>query len=148
MSWRELPLPPGVETLRDRIVDTAVSLHATVGPGLREGVYKRSMSHSLLKQGYRVREEVWLPAEFDGLRIEQAGRADLIVDDTIAVELKANEHMSSFGRTQLIGYLKSTGMPAGVMINSHDAAPSTRHRPDRPSEVSGKDPSMRVPGSG
>ena len=116
MPWSEEGLPPHAEPLRRRVVEHAVRLHRHVGPGYRESVYRKLLAHSLEHAGLRIRQERWLAVEFEGLVLSDAARCDMIVDDTIVIELKVVE-LTPLHRLQLLSYLKSADMPLGLLFN-------------------------------
>src|SRR5437016_2541724 len=94
-------------------------VHSALGPGLLESVYRICLKHELTKQGLRVESEVWLPIEYDTLKIEGAYRADLIVEGEVVVELKAVEQILQVHKAQLLSYLKLGAKPAGLILNFH-----------------------------
>ena len=74
--------------LTDRIIGAAMKVHSTIGPGVLESVYRTCMAHELKKLGLRVSCEIVLPVLYDGLSLDSGFRIDLLVEDTIVVELK------------------------------------------------------------
>jgi GxxExxY protein len=102
-----------------QIVDSAIRVHSTVGPGLLESAYEACLAHELRKRGLRVRTQVPMPIIYDGVRIELGYRADLIVDDAIIVELKTAKRLLPIHEAQLLSYLKLSGLPVGLLINFH-----------------------------
>jgi GxxExxY protein len=99
------------------IVDAAFRVHVAVGPGLFESVYEALMEHELKKLGLRVERQVMVPLEYEGLRFDEAFRADMIVDERIIVELKFVVEVHSIYKKQLLTYLKLTGLSLGLLIN-------------------------------
>jgi GxxExxY protein len=99
------------------IVDAAFRVHMAVGPGLFESVYEALMEHELKKLGLRVERQVMVPLEYEGLRFEEAFRADMIVDERIIVELKSVVEVHPIYKKQLLTYLKLTGLSLGLLIN-------------------------------
>jgi GxxExxY protein len=88
-----------------------------VGPGLFESVYEALMEHELKKLGLRVERQVMVPLEYEGLRFDEAFRADMIVDERIIVELKSVVEVHPIYKKQLLTYLKLTGLSLGLLIN-------------------------------
>lgn len=82
-----------LEQLSGAVIAAAMKVHSTLGPGLLESVYQTCLRHELLKLGLKVECEAWLPIEYDGMKIEGAYKADLIVEDLLVVELKAVEKL-------------------------------------------------------
>ena len=99
------------------IVDAAFRVHMAVGPGVFESVYEALMEHELKKLGLRVERQVMVPLEYEGLRFDEAFRADMIVDERIIVELKSVVEVHPIYKKQLLTYLKLTGLSLGLLIN-------------------------------
>jgi GxxExxY protein len=99
------------------IVDVAYHIHKRLGPGLLESAYEPVMEHEIQKRGLRVARQVVIPLVYDGLVIEEAFRADLIVEDLVIVELKSVEQIHPVHPKQLLTYLKLTNKRLGLLIN-------------------------------
>jgi GxxExxY protein len=81
------------------VVDCAMHIHRTLGPGLLESVYETVLAHELTKRGCSVRHQVPVGLTWDGLSLDVAFRADLIVDDVVVVELKSVEQLGVHPRS-------------------------------------------------
>ena len=101
------------------VVDAAMKIHSALGPGLLESAYAVCLKHELIKRGLRVASEVPLPVVYDGVKLEAGYRLDLVVEDTVVVELKAIEALAPIHQAQIISYLKLSGKPIGLLINFH-----------------------------
>ena len=101
------------------VVDAAMKIHSALGPGLLESAYAACLKHELIKRGLRVASEVPLPVVYDGVRLDAGYRLDLVVEDTVVVELKAIEALAPIHQAQIISYLKLSGKPIGLLINFH-----------------------------
>ena len=101
------------------IVDAAMKVHSALGPGLLESADAVCLRHELIKRWLRVTTEVPVPAVYDGIKLEAGYRLDLVVEDTVVVELKAIEALAPIHQAQVISYLKLTGKPIGLLINFH-----------------------------
>ena len=102
-----------------QIVDEAMKVHSALGPGLLESAYAACLRHELIKRGFRVASEVPVPVVYDGIRLEAGYKIDLLVEDTVVVELKAIEALAPIHQAQIISYLKLAGKPIGLLINFH-----------------------------
>lgn len=71
------------------IVDAAMKVHSALGPGLLESAYAACLRHELIKRGLKVASEVPVPVVYDGIKLEAGYKLDLLVEDTVVVELKA-----------------------------------------------------------
>lgn len=96
-----------------------MKIHSALGPGLLESAYSVCLKHELIKRGFKVASEVPLPVVYDGVRLEAGYRLDLVVEDTVVVELKAVEALAPIHQAQVISYLKLSGKPIGLLINFH-----------------------------
>ena len=101
------------------IVDAAMKVHSALGPGLLESAYAACLRHELIKRGLKVASEVPEPVVYDGIRLDAGHKLDLLVEDTVVVELKAIEALAPIHQAQIISYLKLTGKPIGLLINFH-----------------------------
>jgi len=103
------------------VVDNAVRLHMALGPGLLESVYEVLLAHRLETVGLRVRRQVPISIEFEGIRFDEGFRADLVVEDKVIVELKSVESVSRTHQKQVLTYLKLSGMKLGFLLNFGEA---------------------------
>lgn len=103
--------------LTDRIIDSALAVHRALGPGLPEGAYRTCLSHRLRSDGLEVRQEVPIPLRFDGVELDVSYRADLIVEGKVLLELKAVQQLGPLDESQLLTYLKLSGMRVGLLLN-------------------------------
>jgi GxxExxY protein len=101
------------------VVDAAMKVHSALGPGLLESAYAACLRHELIKRGLRVLSEVPVPVVYDGIKLEAGYKLDLLVEDTVVVELKAIEALAPIHQAQIISYLKLAKKPIGLLINCH-----------------------------
>src|SRR5438105_1060336 len=94
-----------------------MKVHSALGPGLLESAYAACLRHELIKRGLKVASEVPVPVVYDGIRLGY--KLDLLVEDTVVVELKAIEALALIHQAQIISCLKLTGKPIGLLINFH-----------------------------
>lgn len=104
-------------TLSGQIVDAAMHVHMRLGPGLLESVYERVLAYELEKRGLKVARQVPIPLQYDDLRFDEGFRVDLIVNDTVLVELKSVEVLTPVHGKQVLTYLKLTNLRLGLLIN-------------------------------
>ncbi len=99
------------------IVGAAIEVHKVLGPGLLEDVYEKCLKYQLEEDGHKVVQQVLVPVYYDDLKIDTNLRLDLLVDDTVVVELKAIEHILPIHEAQLLTYMKLLEKPQGLLIN-------------------------------
>ena len=92
-------------------------IHRQFGSGLLEKAYQRILVAALVKAGHKVDTEVNIPIEFDGVRISDAFRADIIVDGKLIIELKAVEKLLPSHYKQVGTYVMLSGLPLGLLVN-------------------------------
>jgi len=111
-------IPDEWNALTSRVIGCAMTVHSALGPGLRESLYEEAMLHEMQLNGLHVAQQV-------GFRIVYKGREiglqtiDLIVEDRVILELKSVVQVREVDSAQLVGYLRFTGLPLGLLINFH-----------------------------
>ena len=107
--------------LSSQIIKAAINVHKELGPGLLETVYQSCMGIELRNMGIKVQSEVSLPISYRGQRVHEEGfRIDLLVEDTIVVELKSVEKVQDVHKKQLLTYLRLAKKPLGLLINFNE----------------------------
>ena len=99
------------------IVDTAFKVHSTLGPGLLESVYEVVLARDLEQRGLKVDRQKPVPIVYDNLKFDEGFRADLIVDNSVIIELKSVEVIAPVHKKQLLTYLRLTDKHLGLLIN-------------------------------
>jgi GxxExxY protein len=92
-------------------------VYNTLGPGLLESVYEAALMHEFQKKGIRAQNQVALPVLYDDVVLEIAFRIDILVEDTIIIELKSVEEFSKVHYKQLLTYLKLANKEIGILVN-------------------------------
>ena len=103
------------------VVDTAVSLHRELGPGLLERVYEVALAHELRERGLHVERQVPVPFVYRGIRFDEGFRLDLRVASSVVVEIKCAESLTDAHKKQLLTYLRLTRLKLGYLLNFHEA---------------------------
>lgn len=111
------PIAESSEIVAREIVDAAVKVHQVLGPGLLESVYETCLAHELVKRGLSVVRQLPVTIAYDDLQIEAGLRIDLLVENSIVIELKAVEEMKPLFEAQLLTYLKLANHRLGFLIN-------------------------------
>lgn len=99
------------------ILDATIKLHRQYGPGLLESAYEQLLTIELERRGHKVERQKWISFEHEGVVIENAFRLDMLVDDTIVVELKATEQMNPVFMKQVKTYLIIMKLHLGLVVN-------------------------------
>ena len=107
----------GHEQLTEDIIGCAIRVHEALGPGLFESIYKPCMVIELRASGFEVDTTRRIPVTYRGHDIGAAYCPDIIVNNTVVIELKAVEVLARVHKTQVITYLKLTRLPVGLLVN-------------------------------
>lgn len=109
-------LPPAIEKITETIIGAAFEVSRLMGHGFLEVVYRRSLGHELALRGLRWREEAPYHIAYKG---KQVGSyvADLLVEETVIVELKAVEALNPQHVGQVLNYLKAADLTVGLLLN-------------------------------
>ena len=104
--------------LSSEIIKAAINVHIELGPGLLESVYKSCMVIELQSMNMNVQSEAPLPIFYRGQKVHEEGfRLDLLVENTIVVELKSVEKVQDVHKKQLLTYVRLANKPLGLLIN-------------------------------
>ncbi|GAB6909964.1 conserved hypothetical protein [Desulfosarcina cetonica] len=110
-----------LNTLSSKIIKAAINIHAALGPGLLESVYQKCMAIELDALGMDFKTEMPLPVVYrDRVITDDGFRIDIIIEDTIIVELKSVERVKSVHKKQLLTYLRLSKKPLGLLINFNE----------------------------
>jgi GxxExxY protein len=110
------PLSPEAEDAMAETIGCAIAVHRALGPGFLESIYKNAMHIELDTRGISYESEKAVTVSYRGTQIH-GQRVDLIVRNLIVVELKAVKRFDDIHQSQLISYLKTTGLRGGLLIN-------------------------------
>lgn len=110
-----------LNSITEAIIGAAITVHRQLGPGLLESVYETCLAHQLRKLGHKVDRQKSLPIVFDDLRVDNAFRLDLEVDDEVFVEIKATD-IKPIHEAQLLTYLRLAKRPVGLLLNFNSVA--------------------------
>lgn len=106
-----------IEQVGKEIVDSAITVHRSLGPGLLESAYQACLAYELRKRGLRVQTEVLLPVVYDGLQLDAGYRIDILVEDRVIIENKAVAKLLPVHQAQLLTYLKLRDCRLGYLLN-------------------------------
>jgi GxxExxY protein len=106
-----------INAITSQIIGAAISVHDELGPGMLESAYEACMVHELMQRGLRVERQKPLPLVYKGMTIECGYRLDLLVEESVIVELKSVDRIESVHSKQVLTYLKLSGIKVGLLIN-------------------------------
>jgi len=102
-----------------KIVGCAIEVHKYLGPGLLESVYEKCFLRELALREILFRNQLWVPIQYKGLELDTQLRLDVLIEDLLCVELKAQEGFLPIHDAILLSYMQMLQKPKGVLINFH-----------------------------
>jgi iron complex transport system substrate-binding protein len=106
-----------LDDITGEVIDSALCLHRTLGPGLLESVYEAVLARDLARRGLMVERQKAVSFEYDGMRFEDALRIDLLIEGRVVTEIKSVEKLQPVHHKQVLTYLQLLGLPFGLLIN-------------------------------
>lgn len=100
----------------EKVIGAAMQISNVLGTGFLEKVYQNALVYELRKLNLSVGEEVAIEIYYDGFKVGEY-RADIIVAQSVIVEVKAAKAIDDVHQAQLLNYLKATGLKVGLVIN-------------------------------
>ncbi|MCW1431452.1 GxxExxY protein [Novosphingobium sp. JCM 18896] len=106
-----------LEAIARTAVDCGFRLHRDLGPGLLESVYEVLLAEYLREAGLDVERQLPVPISFKGVVVDNAFRADLLVEGRLLIELKSIERIAGVHGKQVLTYLRLMNLPLGLLMN-------------------------------
>lgn len=108
-----------INELTYKVIGCAIEVHKHLGPGLLESIYEKCFLKELGLRGILFKNQVWIPLEYKGLEMDTELRLDILVEDILCVELKAQEGLMPIHDAVLLSYMHMLQKPKGILINFH-----------------------------
>ena len=108
-----------INELTYKVIGCAIEVHKQLGPGLLESIYEKCFLKELELQEILFKNQVWIPLEYKGLELDTELRLDILVEDILCVELKAQEGLLPIHDAVLLSYMRMLQKPKGILINFH-----------------------------
>jgi len=105
------------DALSNRVIGCALEVHKHLGPGLLESTYEQCLAHELRTGGIPFALQYPLPVKYKGIKLDCGYRVDLLVDNTIIVELKSADKILPIHEAQLLTYMKLADISIGLLMN-------------------------------
>ncbi len=103
--------------LTGKIIQAAIAVHKALGPGLLEAVYEECLCHELSLMDLKFERQKVLPIRYRNVNLDGGLRLDLVVEDQVVVEIKSVEREIPLFTSQLMTYLRLSGIRWGLLIN-------------------------------
>ena len=105
-----------MDELTERIIGAAIEVHRVLGPGLLESVYEEAFCRELEIREIPFKRQVAVDIDYKS-KIISGQRIDLIVDESVVIELKSARNLPEVSSAQTLSYLRATGLKRGLLIN-------------------------------
>ena len=102
-----------------QVIGCAIEVHKILGPGLIESVNEKCFLRELDIRGIKYKNQIWVPIQYKGLELDAELRLDVLVEDILCVELKAQEGLLPVHDAILLSYMQMLEKPKGILINFH-----------------------------
>ena len=106
-----------INKLSGKIIGAAIEVHKALGPGLLESAYESCIYHELSLGGFSLERQKPLAVRYKGIKLDCGYRLDMVVENTIILELKSCEKIEPIHKAQLLTYLKLSGLHLGLLLN-------------------------------
>lgn len=105
------------EEVFKKILDCSFQVHNALGPGLLENAYEECLYYELTQSGLKVEKQKALPLVYKEVKLETGYRIDLIVENSIIIEIKSVESLTDIHLAQILTYLKLSNCKLGLLVN-------------------------------
>jgi GxxExxY protein len=118
-NTKEEPVTARENWIAQQVVNIAFDIHNKLGPGLLESVYEKCFCSALELRGINYQRQKMVELVYNNVVIDDGLRIDILVEDLVIIELKAQENYHPIWEAQLLSYLKLTNKKLGLLINFH-----------------------------
>ncbi|HET7697729.1 MAG TPA: GxxExxY protein [Vicinamibacterales bacterium] len=109
--------PYGTSPITKRIIGCAIKVHDVLGPGLFESIYNECLQYEFKQERLSFQSNIAAPVVYKGVRLKSKFYLDLVVEETVPVELKSISMLAAIHKKQLLSQLWLTNLPVGLLIN-------------------------------
>jgi len=106
-----------IEEVFKKVLDCSFRVHTALGPGLLESAYEECLYYELIQLGLKVEKQKPLPLVYKEVKLDVGYRVDLLVEDSVIVELKSVEALCDIHMAIYLPYLKLSGCKLGLLAN-------------------------------
>ena len=103
--------------ITEQVIGACIEIHKHLGPGLLESAYEECLCYELSVRGIRFERQKPLPVKYKNVNLDCGYRLDLVVEESILLELKAVERLLPIHEAQGITYLRLSRLPVGLLVN-------------------------------
>ena len=103
--------------ITQKIIGCAIKVHKNLGPGLLESAYEECLSYELIKNGLVIKRQQPTPVIYKEIKLECGYRIDILVENSVVVELKVVDEFNPVHEAQILTYMKFSNKSLGLLIN-------------------------------
>ena len=103
--------------ITEKVIGAAIEVHKTLGPGLLESAYEECLCKELMLRELSFSRQLSVPIKYKDMKVDCGYRLDLLIEDSIVIEIKSVEKLNSIHEAQLLTYLRLGGWKIGLLIN-------------------------------
>jgi GxxExxY protein len=103
--------------ITQKIIGCAIQVHKNLGPGLLESAYEECLSYELIKNGLVIKRQQPTPVIYKEIKLECGYRIDILVENSVVVELKVVDEFNPVHEAQILTYMKFSNKSLGLLIN-------------------------------
>jgi GxxExxY protein len=108
-----------LDLITEKIIGCAIEVHRAIGPGLLESAYEECLCYELSQKGLNFGRQVPLPVVYKGINLDCGYKLDVIVEDSVIIEVKAVDRLIAIHEAQLLSYLRMLDKRVGLLLNFH-----------------------------
>ena len=106
-----------LDRITSTIINSAIKVHRALGPGLLESAYEACLAFELLEYGAKIERQKPLPVVYKDVKLDCGYRLDILVEDSVIIEIKVVDHIVPIHKAQLLSYLRLSQCKVGLLIN-------------------------------
>jgi GxxExxY protein len=108
-----------LDRLTERIIGFGIDVHRALGPGLLESAYEECLCYELSLGGMAFTRQTPLPVAYKNVKLNCGYRMDIVIEDSVILEVKTVDRLIAIHDAQLLSYLKMSGIRVGLLMNFH-----------------------------
>ena len=106
-----------LDNITGTVIKCAIEVHRALGPGLLESAYEACLAFELVEQGLEIERQKPLPVVYRDVKLDCGYRLDILVEESVIVEIKVVDHLAPIHKAQLLSYLRLSECKVGLLIN-------------------------------
>ena len=106
-----------LDNITGTIINCAIDVHKALGPGLLESAYEACLAFELVEHGLKIERQKPLPIVYRDVKLDCGYRLDILVEESVVIEIKVVDQIASIHKAQMLSYLKLSECMVGLLIN-------------------------------